>query len=592
MQDPDISDTLEATTEENEEALSSISMTTVQFNSFINCCCPLNRPSSDIKKGLAMAFVYEFPCLKDSTSSGYGAWYTPGRMHRLATEFLEEHLRNVRKLLRKLKQPGKLKPQEEHAVSKPQSGLPPERIQEMVDCMKVHKYPVSEVEGYMKDTAIYRGEWIRSNESKSIPEILTEFPRLLDNPGIEAEADRKLFEDWATIADRNRAQRDEKVHSELADMTPGPALSQFDRYDTVALECNAAFLKAITEEGHTARSMAEYKRMQTRLMRSSKLSIFQLWDWVPGRMPALRVEIKKTTPHARILKNTADAGRNTSDDTAPYRAFCSLQTDYFSFIFKSGNIVVPFMCCFHLRKTMQAQSCSNPSPFRDGRKYALRYQIFDTSNKAHSSGLQSRRFESREVCVKRVSECLQLIKRSESGEQKKKENKRQWQDESFKTMLRLRELNCRLRQHSPEGAPVGEQIMEQLLLGFLLIHDIECMGLPSYLDAEEHVKGKVSLLIVGPSPNTDLRAANGLEIPYIGYALVDFTVAAMLLPDPSRKHDFFRECAKQKRLTGKRPCKENGILTVRLGINPATLAQRSSNAGHCFSNCPYSPPDC
>lgn len=54
----------------------------------------------------------------------------------------------------------------------------------MVDWMKVNKYPVSEVEGSMKDTAIYRGEWIRSNGSKSIPEILTEFPRLLDNPGM------------------------------------------------------------------------------------------------------------------------------------------------------------------------------------------------------------------------------------------------------------------------------------------------------------------------------------------------------------------------------------------------------------------------
>lgn len=44
-----------------------------------------------------------------------------------------------------------------------ESGLPPEKIKEMVDWMKVHKYPVSDVEGYMKETAIYRGEWIRSN---------------------------------------------------------------------------------------------------------------------------------------------------------------------------------------------------------------------------------------------------------------------------------------------------------------------------------------------------------------------------------------------------------------------------------------------
>lgn len=62
--------------------------------------------------------------------------------------------------------------------------MPPEKIKEMVDWMKVHNYPVSEVEDYMNKTAIYRGEWIRSNGSKSMPEILKEFPRLLDNPGM------------------------------------------------------------------------------------------------------------------------------------------------------------------------------------------------------------------------------------------------------------------------------------------------------------------------------------------------------------------------------------------------------------------------
>lgn len=62
--------------------------------------------------------------------------------------------------------------------------MPPEKIQEMVDWLKVHKYPISEVENYMKETAVYRGMWIRKNGSKSIPEILKEFPRLVDNPGM------------------------------------------------------------------------------------------------------------------------------------------------------------------------------------------------------------------------------------------------------------------------------------------------------------------------------------------------------------------------------------------------------------------------
>ena len=65
-----------------------------------------------------------------------------------------------------------------------ESVLPSEKLQDIVEWLKVHKYPVSEVEAQMKQTAMYRGVWIRSNGSKSILEILTEFPRLIDNPGM------------------------------------------------------------------------------------------------------------------------------------------------------------------------------------------------------------------------------------------------------------------------------------------------------------------------------------------------------------------------------------------------------------------------
>lgn len=63
-------------------------------------------------------------------------------------------------------------------------GVPLEKVQEMVEWLKVHKYPISEVENYMKETAFYRGKWIRNNGSKSIAEVLKEFPRLVDNPGM------------------------------------------------------------------------------------------------------------------------------------------------------------------------------------------------------------------------------------------------------------------------------------------------------------------------------------------------------------------------------------------------------------------------
>ncbi|KAK5916337.1 hypothetical protein CgunFtcFv8_011330 [Champsocephalus gunnari] len=142
-------------------------------------------PSTDTKKALAVALMYEFPCLLDGTGSGYGAWYTPGRNHKPATGFLEERLRNVRKRMRMLKRPRHQEQQKEQTVpSTPEYDVPPEKRIEMVLWMKVNRYPVSQVEDYMNQTALHRGKWIRSNGSKSLPEILTEFPRLLDNPGM------------------------------------------------------------------------------------------------------------------------------------------------------------------------------------------------------------------------------------------------------------------------------------------------------------------------------------------------------------------------------------------------------------------------
>ncbi|XP_034089809.1 uncharacterized protein LOC117557924 [Gymnodraco acuticeps] len=112
--------------------------------------------------------------------------------------------------------------------------VPPEKLLEMVEWMKVNRYPVSQVEDYMNQTALHRGKWIRSNGSKSLPEILTEFPRLLDNPGmisqdfqqLHPEAVGKLFQNWATMSDQilTYAQREGKLPLVFDDMTPDRAL--------------------------------------------------------------------------------------------------------------------------------------------------------------------------------------------------------------------------------------------------------------------------------------------------------------------------------------------------------------------------------
>ncbi|KAF3833196.1 hypothetical protein F7725_026861 [Dissostichus mawsoni] len=115
-----------------------------------------------------------------------------------------------------------------------ESDVPPEKLLEMVEWMKVNRYPVSQVEDYMNQTALHRGKWIRSNGSKSLPEILTEFPRLVDNPGmisqdfqqLHPEAVGKLFQNWATMSDRilTYAQREGKLPLVFDDMTPDRAL--------------------------------------------------------------------------------------------------------------------------------------------------------------------------------------------------------------------------------------------------------------------------------------------------------------------------------------------------------------------------------
>ncbi|XP_034089971.1 uncharacterized protein LOC117558095 isoform X5 [Gymnodraco acuticeps] len=137
--------------------------------------------------------------------------------------------------MRMLKRPRHQEQQEEQTVpSTPESDVPPEKLLEMVEWMKVNRYPVSQVEDYMSQTALHRGKWIRSNGSKSLPEILTEFPRLVDNPGmisqdfqlLHPEAVGKLFQNWATMSDRilKYAQREGKLPLVFDDMTPGRAL--------------------------------------------------------------------------------------------------------------------------------------------------------------------------------------------------------------------------------------------------------------------------------------------------------------------------------------------------------------------------------
>ncbi|XP_038595263.1 uncharacterized protein LOC119918520 [Micropterus salmoides] len=185
------------------------------------------NPTSETKKALALGLVQSFACLKDSSSSGSVSvsslrtdrrtdktcsnrspccqsnvphlyslkiliswqeiWYTPGRSHRPATGFLEERLRNIRKRLRSWHR------RHHH------------KRQMMLLLQGLSYQPISQVETYMENTAVYRAKWIREN-SWTIDQILEEFPRLMtkgmiaqDFLVLHGEAASKLFETWLTI---------------------------------------------------------------------------------------------------------------------------------------------------------------------------------------------------------------------------------------------------------------------------------------------------------------------------------------------------------------------------------------------------------
>ncbi|XDV11873.1 hypothetical protein PO909_000675, partial [Leuciscus waleckii] len=150
-------------------------------------------PSPDRKKELALTLVTQFPCLRDSEGSGYEVWYTPGRYRHPATGFLEERLRNIRKRLHSHSSTSRERSQttdERRAtVTDRITLLPDSQISEadsnkMTEWLKKNKQPVSQVEEYMRGTAVYRAQWIRENGSKSLIEITQEYPRLLDTPGM------------------------------------------------------------------------------------------------------------------------------------------------------------------------------------------------------------------------------------------------------------------------------------------------------------------------------------------------------------------------------------------------------------------------
>nr|XP_046264876.1 uncharacterized protein LOC124069624 [Scatophagus argus] len=167
-------------------------------------------PTSDTKSALASSLVQTFPCLKDPSTSGCDTWYAKGRLHRPATGFLEERLRNIRKSIRSAQRSQREEESMPRPIFLPASPICPERAEQMLEWLKKNSRPTNQVEEYMQATAVYRAEWVKANSSKTMQEVLHEFPRHLcpgmiaqDFQTLYAEAAPKLFETWnITIAEK------------------------------------------------------------------------------------------------------------------------------------------------------------------------------------------------------------------------------------------------------------------------------------------------------------------------------------------------------------------------------------------------------
>ncbi|KAE8292760.1 hypothetical protein D5F01_LYC07852 [Larimichthys crocea] len=117
----------------------------------------------------------------------FDAWFTPGRAHKPATGYLEERLRNVRKRNRKGSRVNSAPVMQATPILLPEPIITAEKCLQLTLWLKNNIWPQATVSQYMLETAVHRANWIRQNGTKTIQNIMAEFPRLMDTPGMIAQ---------------------------------------------------------------------------------------------------------------------------------------------------------------------------------------------------------------------------------------------------------------------------------------------------------------------------------------------------------------------------------------------------------------------
>ncbi|PIK42603.1 hypothetical protein BSL78_20529 [Apostichopus japonicus] len=160
-------------------------------------------PKSHVKLAMAKAVVNQFSALDNDDGDGYEAWFTKADISDSkhdANGYLEQRLRNVRRRDPEMKLTKKdtKKGDKSSESSSLMSSVPVIEIDEdsesstssRVLWLKNNKEPRKQVQEFMQKTVHVRAAFIRDH---TLPEIIAEYPRLLDTEGMVDQDFRTLF---------------------------------------------------------------------------------------------------------------------------------------------------------------------------------------------------------------------------------------------------------------------------------------------------------------------------------------------------------------------------------------------------------------
>ncbi|GAA6087512.1 uncharacterized protein LOC108180310 [Tachysurus ichikawai] len=209
------------------------------------------NPSAATKVMLASSVVEQFPFLKNC------------QVQVDFTDLPQASWRSVKKIRRGRQKTTSLEiPTYSSKFNWPEANVDSERATQMTEWLKNNIWPASQVEQYMKETAIQRAKWICDHGSKTIMEIVQEYPRLLDTPGMisqdflifNPDCSSNLSENWLPVFKDKILQFASKEKQAL-ELLHNIEMMSAERQSDIAVQVLPVVLPT-----HIGTNMAEYLR--------------------------------------------------------------------------------------------------------------------------------------------------------------------------------------------------------------------------------------------------------------------------------------------------------------------------------------------